>query len=159
MWRLETNLSEIYIQICTFEFQAYAFEYTKWLPISVSVNMLKCWHLNERQPQGIISIGNIITMMSHERHVVSNCRSFDCLFDSLREPTSKKYYSPFTGPLWEELPVKSPYKGPVTRKNLPLDNFINLKVPCSYAENGLFKHQYIPIHRVVHGMQIPPLVF
>ena len=32
----------------------------------------------------------VITMMSHEHHVVPNHWSFDCLFDSLCESTSKK---------------------------------------------------------------------
>ena len=35
-----------------------------------------------------------ITMTSHGRHVVSNHRSFDCLFNSEYVPTSKKHQSP-----------------------------------------------------------------
>ena len=35
-----------------------------------------------------------ITITSHGRHVVSNHRSFDCLFNSEYVPTSKKHQSP-----------------------------------------------------------------
>ena len=50
----------------------------------------------------------IITMTSHKRHVVSNHRSFDCFFNSLYRPTSKKHQRPhycsfareFTGDQW-----------------------------------------------------------
>ena len=41
-------------------------------------------------------------MTSHERHVVSNHRSFDYLFNSFGEPTSKKRQISTTGPLWGE---------------------------------------------------------
>ena len=51
-----------------------------------------------------------ITMTSYERHVVSNHRPFDCLFNGLCGPSSNKHQSPH---YW---PVNSPHQGPVTRK-------------------------------------------
>ena len=63
-----------------------------------------------------------ITMTSHERHVVSNCRSFHCLFNSLCGHTSKKHLSPhyfFTRDI-HQWPVNSPHKGPLTRKKIHL---------------------------------------
>ena len=40
----------------------------------------------------------IITITSHERHVVSHHRPFNCLFNSLCGPTSKKHQRPCYGP-------------------------------------------------------------
>ena len=62
---------------------------------------------------------------SHEHHVVSNHRSFDCLFHSLCEPTSKKHQNPHYWPFVRAIHrwlVNSPHKGPVTRKKLPFDD-------------------------------------
>ena len=69
----------------------------------------------------------VITMTSHERHVVSNHRSIDCLFNRLCGPTSKKHQNPHyrlfvNGIHW--WPVNSPHIGPVTRKELPFDDVI-----------------------------------
>ena len=62
---------------------------------------------------------NAITMTSHERHVVSNYRSFNPLFNSLCGPTSKKrrslHHWPFVRGI-HRWPLKPPHKGPVTRK-------------------------------------------
>ena len=59
--------------------------------------------------------------------VVSNHRSFDCLHNSLCEPTSTKHqsprYWPFVGGI-HRLPVNSTHKRPVTRKKLPFDDVI-----------------------------------
>ena len=56
-----------------------------------------------------------ITMTSHERHVVSNYRSSDCLFNSLSGPTSKKHqslhYWPFVRGI-HRWPVNSSHKWP-----------------------------------------------
>ena len=41
---------------------------------------------------------NVITMTSHERHVVWNHMSVDCLFNSLCGPTSKTHQSPHYWP-------------------------------------------------------------
>ena len=68
-----------------------------------------------------------ITMTSHERHVVSIHRSFDCLFNSLYVPTSKKHQSPHYWPSVRGIhrwPVNSPHKGPATRKMLSFDDVI-----------------------------------
>ena len=74
-----------------------------------------------------------ITMTSHEPHVVPNHRSFNCFFNSLCEPSSKKYQSPYYWPFvrgihrsWgiHRWPVNSPHKGSVTRKKLPFDDVI-----------------------------------
>ena len=66
-------------------------------------------------------------MTSHERRVVSNHRSFDCLFYSLCGPTSKRHqnlrYWPFVRGI-HRWPVNSPHKDPVTRKKLPFDDVI-----------------------------------
>ena len=70
---------------------------------------------------------HVIVMTSHERHVVSNHRLFDYLFNSLCGPTSKKHqslhYWPFVRGI-HRWPVNSPRKGPVTRKNLLFDDVI-----------------------------------
>ena len=66
-----------------------------------------------------------ITMTPHERHVVSNHRSFVCLFISL--PASKKHQNPRYWPFVRgihRVPVNSPQKGTVTRIKLPLDDVI-----------------------------------
>ena len=71
----------------------------------------------------------LITMTSHERHVVWNHRSFECLFNSLWGPTSKKHqnllYWSFVRGI-HRWPGDSPHKGPVTRKKLPFDDVIML---------------------------------
>ena len=55
---------------------------------------------------------------THERHVVSNHRSSDCLFTSLCGPISKKhYYWSFVRGI-HQWPVNTPHEDPVTRKNL-----------------------------------------
>ena len=69
----------------------------------------------------------VITMTSYERHVVLNHRSFDCLFDSVGGPTSKKHQSPRYWPFERGIHwwwVNSPHKGPVTQKKLPCDDVI-----------------------------------
>ena len=68
-----------------------------------------------------------ITTTSHDCHEVSNHRSFDCLFNSLCRPTSKKHQSPHYWPFMRgghRWPVNSPHKGSVTRKKLPFDDVI-----------------------------------
>ena len=75
-----------------------------------------------------------ITMTSYERHVVSNHRPFDCLFNGLCGPSSNKHQSPH---YW---PVNSPHQGPVTRKKLPFDDAI-MK---SYGRSSY--STYITIH-------------
>ena len=55
-----------------------------------------------------------ITMTSHERHVVSNHRSFDCLFNCLCRPTSKKHQRPHYWPFVRGIhrwPVKGQQRG------------------------------------------------
>ena len=64
-----------------------------------------------------------ITITSHERHLVPNHPSFDCLFNSLCGPTKKKHQSPRYWPFVSRIhrwPVNSPHKGPVTRKSIHL---------------------------------------
>ena len=61
----------------------------------------------------------LITTTSHERHVVLNIRSFDCLFNSWWRSTSRKhqgphYWSFVRGIHW--WPVNPRHKGPVCRK-------------------------------------------
>ena len=66
-------------------------------------------------------------MTSHKRHVVSNHRSFHCLFSSLCGPTSTKHQSPHCWPFVRGIhrsPMKSPHKEPVTRKMHPFHDFI-----------------------------------
>ena len=64
----------------------------------------------------------IITMTSNKHHVVSNHRSFDCLFNSLCEATSKKFrpsWGEFTGDRW--IPrTKGQWRG----KRLPFEDVI-----------------------------------
>ena len=81
-----------------------------------------------------------ITMTSHERHVVSNHRSLDCLFNSLCAPTSKRHQSPHYWPFVRGIhrwPVNSPHKGPVTRKKLPFDDVI-MVCTISATQNSLY---------------------
>ena len=64
-------------------------------------------------------------LSSRWRHmnVMSNHRSFDCLFNSLCGPTWRKHQSPHFEPFVrgiQQLPVNSPHKGPLTRKNFHL---------------------------------------
>ena len=71
-------------------------------------------------------------MTSCEYHVVSNHRSFDCLFNSLYGPTSKKHQIPHYWPFVRGIhrwPVNSPHQGPVTRKKLPIDDVIMIRLP------------------------------
>ena len=67
----------------------------------------------------------VVMMMSHEHHVVSNHQSFDCLFNSLCGPTSKKHQIPHYITLFfrgiHQWPVNSPHKGTVMWKKLPFD--------------------------------------
>ena len=77
----------------------------------------------------VLPSAGTLAMTSHERHIVSNQRSFDCLFSILCGPTSKKHQSPlYWGPcvcVWEENPPVTgefPHKGPVTQKKLPFDD-------------------------------------
>ena len=66
-----------------------------------------------------------ITVMSHEHHVVSNHRSFDCLLNSLYRPTSEKHRSSHDWPFGRKIHwwlVNSTHKGPVTQKRLPCDD-------------------------------------
>ena len=65
-----------------------------------------------------IRLITFIMMTSHERHVVSNPWSFDCLFNSLCRTIWKEHQSPH---YW---PFVTPHKGPVTRKRLPFDDVI-----------------------------------
>ena len=64
-----------------------------------------------------LSLHNVITMMSHEHHGISNHCQLDCLFNSLLMCTTNKtwkhsYHWPFVrGIHW--WPVDSPHKGPV----------------------------------------------
>ena len=51
----------------------------------------------------------LITMTSHERHVVSNHQYLYCLFYSLSGPTSKKHLSPHYWPFVRNLPVTSEF--------------------------------------------------
>ena len=58
-------------------------------------------------------------MTSHERHVASNHRSFQCLYNNLCGPTSMRHQSPYHWPFVRGIhrwAVNSPRKGPVTWK-------------------------------------------
>ena len=66
-------------------------------------------------------------MTSHERRILSNHRSFDCLFNSLCGRTSKKRQSPHYWPFARGIhwwSVNSPHKGPVTLKMFPSGDVI-----------------------------------
>ena len=82
-----------------------------------------------------------ITMTSHERHVVSNHRSCDCLFSSLIGPTSTIHQSPIYWSFVRGIhrgPVNLPHKGPVKRKSFHL-------MTSTYSSSNqwmLFAHQY-----------------
>ena len=68
-----------------------------------------------------------INMTLRERHVISNYRSFDCLFHSVCGPTSKKHPSQALLAFLRGVhrwPVTSPHKGPVRRKKLPFADAI-----------------------------------
>ena len=51
---------------------------------------------------GYMITSNFITMTSHERHVVSNHQSFNCLFGKLCGRTSNNIEVHVTAPLWRE---------------------------------------------------------
>ena len=77
----------------------------------------------------VTAIKVVITMTSHERHVISNHRSSHCLFNSLCRLASTKqnpHYRPYVRRTHRG-PVHSPQKGPVTRKKLTFDNVINVR--------------------------------
>ena len=83
---------------------------------------------SSRKDRNMIEI-NMIT--PDERHVVWNHRSLQCLFNSLRGPTSKKHQSPHYLPFVRGIhrwPVNSLHKGPVTRKMFPADDVIMNKI-------------------------------
>ena len=66
-------------------------------------------------------------MTSHERHVVSNHLSFNCLFNSLCRSSSNKHQSRHYWPFVRGIhrwPVNSRHKWPVTRKMIPSDDVI-----------------------------------
>ena len=89
---------------------------TPWRPWANSLEM----SLGTQKPKHI-------TMTSHERLVVSNHLSFDCLFNGLCWPTSKKHQSPRYWPFerWiNRWPVNSQHKEPITRTKLLFDNAI-----------------------------------
>ena len=83
--------------------------------------------MNQSRRIWIVNICTNNTMTSSERHVVSNHQSFDCLFNSLYGPISKKHqnlcYWPFVKGIHRR-PVNSSHKGPVTQKRLPFDYVI-----------------------------------
>ena len=90
----------------------------------------------------IIIMWNFIDIMttSNGRHVVSNHRSFGCLFNSLCRPTSKKHQSMC---YWlfvrgiHQWPVNSPHKGPVMCKKLPFYDVIMMYHVCHTKQNFL----------------------
>ena len=89
---------------------------TPWRPWANSLEM----SLGTQKPKHI-------TITSHERLVVSNHLSFDCLFNGLCWPTSKKHQSPRYWPFerWiNRWPVNSQHKEPITRTKLLFDNAI-----------------------------------
>ena len=66
-----------------------------------------------------MGIGQSITMTSHERYLISNHHTFNCLFKILCGPISEKHQSSHYWPFVRGIhrwPVNSPHKGPVTRK-------------------------------------------
>ena len=68
-----------------------------------------------------------LTMTSHEHNVVLNHQQFECLFNSLWGPTSKKHQCPHYWPFVKEIhwwPVDSPHERPVTREKRPFDDVI-----------------------------------
>ena len=97
----------------------------------VSLNRFHCIHIRCLR---CVDFPNTITMTSHERHVVLNHRSFDCLFNSLCRPTSKKHYWPFMKGI-DQWPVNSPNKHPATLKMLPFDGVSNHQ-PYSTVYSG-----------------------
>ena len=80
----------------------------------------------------ILAVGLVIShhhkhIALHERHVVSNHRPFDCLFNSLCRFTSNKHRSPYYWPFVRGIPrwpVNSPHKEPVTRNKLLFDDVV-----------------------------------
>ena len=70
------------------------------------------WHYGD-----LLGVESVITMTSHECYVVSNHRSFNCLFNSLCAPTSNKNIKVriFVRGI-HRWPVNSPHEGPVMRK-------------------------------------------
>ena len=86
-----------------------------------------------------------IRVTSNERHVVSDHRPFDWLFNSLCGPTSKKHESPHYWPFVRGIHwwlVTSPHKGPVTRKKLPFD-IVTVYLPV----RRLYKDAVLPVQK------------
>ena len=78
-----------------------------------------------RKIKSKVQWGIYVKMTPHEPRVVSNRRSFGCLFNSLYRPTPINIKGRVIGPLWEEFTGDRwifPYQGPVTRKKLPFDD-------------------------------------
>ena len=85
-----------------------------------------------------------IPMTPHEHQAVSNHRLFDCLFNSLRGPTSKKHqslrYSLFVRGI-HRWPLNSSHKGPVTYKMFPSDDVIMLTL--GMGQNGKIVNDFL----------------
>ena len=82
------------------------------------------------QTNGLCALkASLITMTSHERHAVSNHRSFECLLNSLWGHTSTKHQSPHNWPFLGRIPWWPVNSGSVTQKRLPFHDFI-MKGPC-----------------------------
>ena len=85
-------------------------------------------------------------MTSHKRHAFSNLWSFECFFNILCGPTSKKHQSPRQWPFVRGIhwwPVNSSHIGPVTRKKFPLD-YVTMLARWWYQQNSsdLFSSEY-----------------
>ena len=100
-------------------------------------------------PKGIIAtlVKNYNnTMTSHERHVIWDHQSLDCLFNSLTRPTSKKYQSPHYWSFVRRIhrwPMNFLHKGPVTRKKASIWwRHHDLSISCNMC-HGLHDHTFI----------------
>ena len=83
-----------------------------------------------------------ITVMSNDRHGVSNYRFIECLFNSLLRLTTKTHEKPALLSLCVESTGDSPHKATVTRKMLPFDDVIMNKALQSWSPyfNSLRRH-------------------
>ena len=127
----------------------------------------KQWYISPMHTHVFCTVSNTVTFVwaswaititSNEHYVVSNHRSFDCLYNSLCAPTSNSHQSPncwlFVRGI-HRWPVNSPHKGPVTQKRFPFDDAIVTSIwthprkyiPPEFAWKPKDKYVYVQIER------------
>ena len=113
-----------YFNSCKTIFFIMWYHYLNRVNIGAAADLVPMWPKVICNPHDDVdpSAHNIITVMSHERHRISNHRSLECLCNSFFGLTSKTNQRSALLPFVKEIhrwPVDSPHKGPVMRKAYP----------------------------------------